>query len=402
MADLPSLLRLLVLRDERLPFLDLDLLDPETGGSIGEFCLTGPNGCGKSTLFARLHEVITGRPRWLEPGEGYTLAKFRLDEDTFYVARAFGGDETHLFRESIENSQAWDSLVQTPPAFDELPRVFASGLILGSSPALATATALWFDSGSHSDGTDGKGSLEDFLEGILEERREAFHRYLRSPGNRDKTVAEVEEAFESTSPSSLPQLREGWSRLLAPAGFQIDLGNESGPFFDSEGNPVPPGRLGEALKRAVLHLGIAATRPADVLFLDLPETGLHPELSQSLIELYRSLCPDDEARPLLVVATHCPLVASRFPPSRRFRMERDGDRSRLTPCQPGSGSGVEEILRTDFGLIEEESETPPPPVAKEDHPSRIKRAIRRSENEDELADLIDEVMTIGKPGETGR
>ena len=32
----------------------------------------------------------------------------------------------------------------------------------------------------------------------------------------------------------------------------------------------------------------------------------------------------------------------------------------------------------------------------------IKRAIRRSENEDELADLIDEVMTIGKPGETGR
>ena len=28
MADLPSLLRLLVLRDERLPFLDLDLVDP--------------------------------------------------------------------------------------------------------------------------------------------------------------------------------------------------------------------------------------------------------------------------------------------------------------------------------------------------------------------------------------
>ena len=83
-------------------------------------------------------------------------------------------------------------------------------------------------------------------------------------------------------------------------------------------------------------------------------------------------------------------------------MERDGNRSRLTACQPGGGSGIDGILRTDFGLIEEESETPPPPVAKEDHPSRIKRAIRRSENEDELADLIDEVMTIGKPGETGR
>lgn len=402
MSDTPVLKRLLIVRDPRLPFVDLDFTDPETREPLGEVCLTGANGCGKSTLLARLHEALSGKPRWLEPGDGFTLAKFQLDEEICYVARPLGGGESHLFRESIESSEAWPSLAESPPVFDELPRVFGNSLILGSAPPLAAAKSHWFDGSQVLSGDDLDGSLETFLESLLEERREAFHRFLRSPENRDRTVAEVEEAFESTSPHSLPGLREAWGRVLAPAGFRIDFGYDSGPFFDHENQPVVPARFGDALRRTVLHLGVAATRPSDVLFLDLPESGLHPEISSELIGLYRSLFAGDESRPLLVVATHCPLVASSFAPTHRLRLERDGADLRLSRGRPDSGQGIEEILRTDFGLVEAESPAPAAPAPKEDHPSRIKRAIRRSENEDELADLIDEVMTIGKPGEPGR
>ena len=79
MSDAPVLKRLLILRDERLPFIDLDLTDPETGSPLDEICLIGPNACGKSTLLARLHEAMTGRSRWMELGEAYFLAKWQIE-----------------------------------------------------------------------------------------------------------------------------------------------------------------------------------------------------------------------------------------------------------------------------------------------------------------------------------
>ncbi len=110
MSDAPVLKRLLILRDTRLPFLDLDLTDAATGDPLAEVCLIGANACGKSTLLARLHEAMTGRPRWMEWDEGYFLAKWQVDGEDLYFAKTFGGGDGICFRPAIEDSAEWPRL----------------------------------------------------------------------------------------------------------------------------------------------------------------------------------------------------------------------------------------------------------------------------------------------------
>jgi hypothetical protein len=61
------------------------------------------------------------------------------------------------------------------------------------------------------------------------------------------------------------------------------------------------------------------------------------------------------------------------------------------------GAGAEDLLRSDFGLAGPEAPAKPKPVRVE-RPGRLKRAIRESENEGELADLIDEVISFRGDG----
>jgi len=393
MSDVPVLIRLIVLRDPRLPFVDLDLTDPETGAPLREICLIGPNGSGKSALLARLQEAMTGLPRWMESGEAWFFGKFAIGDEELYLAKPFGGGEGHLFRPSIEASPKWPGLATEAPSFEDLLSLFPEDLVLGSSPGFGTSPALWFDAERCLvDGVDA-GGLGPFLERIHQSRTEAFHRFLRAPENRDKTLAEVESEFESSSPDALTPLQEAWNRLLSPSGLRIGTGPEGGGFVDSSGSPVSPVRLGAVLQRTLYQAELAATHPSGSLFLDGAGDGLHPALALGLVALFRSLA--GTAPPRLVMTTQCPLVASGFAPGSRLRLlpGNDGSLAVERGVAP-AGAGFEEILRSDFGV------TVPPPVRREvsatpaPASSRLKRAIRESEDEEELANLIDEVMSI--------
>jgi energy-coupling factor transporter ATP-binding protein EcfA2 len=397
MSDAPVLKRLLILRDERLPFIDLDLTDPETGSPLGEICLIGPNACGKSTLLARLHEAMTGRPRWMELGEAYFLAKWRFEDEDLYFAKPFGGGEGLCFRPAIESSSEWTQLGQAAPAFEDLRTLFAADLVLEASPGFGSISSLWCDPEHCLVDGESPGDLTAFLELSLHERQEAFHRFLRAPENRDKTVAEVEETFEATSPQALPHLREAWNRLLAPSGFYVELVGDEARFMDRSGSSVAMDRLGSSMRQALLQVGLAASHPATNLFLDEAGEGWHPVLALDLLPLFRSLAAAQGERRF--IATHCPLVASRFAPASRIRFTQDEEGAlALVRSTAPADAPITTILEMDFGVIEAapaaSATAPIAPAAS--NSSRLKRAIRESDNEEELADLIDEVMSIRK------
>ncbi len=416
MSDTPLLTRLLLVRDPRLPFLDIDLTDPQSGAPLPEICLIGPNGSGKSTLLARLHEAITGRPRWMEAEEGWFLAKYALgDEGELYLAKPFGGGKGHVLRPDIEATETWQSLRTNPPHFDELRDLFPQELILGSTPGFATVGALWGDPERCLVNGSAVDDLPAFLRRCLQEREEAIHRYLLAPENREKTVAEVAREFDAASPHSLPHLRHAWNRLLAPSGFHVSFGQEEGVFFDEKGRPLREDRLGPALRRCLHHVGIAATHRVANLFLDDAEEGLFPALVQDLIPLYRALAPVPSPR--LLVATHSPLIAAHFPPEARLRLgHREDGELQITRGLAPSSAGIDELLMQDFGLawmpsppqpapspqappvVETLPEEEAPPAPPSD-PLELKRAIRQAEDENELANLIDEVVSLRRPGE---
>jgi len=88
------------------------------------------------------------------------------------------------------------------------------------------------------------------------------------------------------------------------------------------------------------------------------------------------------------------LIAAGFAPSQRRRLQV-GPNDEVTFARgiAPKGASIDEVLRDDFGLAYSTSvpKTTGAPAA-----ARLKRAIRESEDEDELADLIDEVISIRK------
>ncbi|HRQ89391.1 MAG TPA: hypothetical protein PLA50_11370 [Bacteroidia bacterium] len=384
MSGIPVLTRFLLLRDPRLPFVDLDLTDPETGLPLPEVCLVGPVDGDSRVLFSRLYDAVSGMPLPSASGDDYALAKFASEDGSFYLARPLDGRAGLFFRTSIEESPHWQTLTASPPEFGELADWFADDLVEDQPTACDDASALWIDS-------SGENELASFLAPLQQERGEAFHRFLLAPENRERTVSDLESDFEATSPQAYSQLAEVWNQFLAPVGYQTALADSGHPFRDGSGAPVPASNLDDSVSRALVRCGTAALSNASTLFLDRPEGALHPALASSLIAAYRSLAAKS-AR--LIVATDSPLVAARFAPSHRIRLGRadDGTLSATRSTAP-DGAGCDEILRADYGLDDALFAPKALPAAK---PAPIQQPDDEYDDEDELADLIDEVISIRK------
>lgn len=421
MPDAPALKRLVLVRDELFPFLDLDLTDPESGLPGCGLCLIGPDGAARRALLSRLRDVLAPAPGRSEKGDGYSLARFTSPEGDHYRARPCGARNELLFEVSIEDSDAWATLAEEAPPFERLAEIFHADLVPDSSGLPATSSSLWIGAETRLVARESQGGFATFLERLRKERHEAFLRHLLEPDHRDRSVADLEREFAQTSPQAFGQLQEVWNDLLAPCAWRADLGSGGGPFLDSGGATVPPGRLDPALRGALLGTGLAASREGGVLFLDQPEEGLDPALAARLVDHYRSLLTSRCAAPSLFVSTNCPLVASRFPSERRFRLAPDDEgRLRLIPGAAPQGAGIEELLRADFGIDLPETgskrEAPPepsqsePPQSEPSPPAnapnppepsargaRLRHSLRSPEDEDELAKLIDEAVSIRRP-----
>jgi hypothetical protein len=146
------------------------------------------------------------------------------------------------------------------------------------------------------------------------------------------------------------------------------------------------------LSRLLLQTGLAATVDSAWIFLDAPESGLHPALVRQLVPMFRGLPGSRSARRFL--ATQSAGIASAFPPASRLRLIPLPDGGlRVEHGQAPETASTEDLLQSDFGLVPAAAPSKPKPV-RDERPGRLKRAIRQSENEGELADLIDEAISF--------
>jgi len=407
MAELLHLKRLFLSRYRQFAHCGIDLTDPETGTILPDFCLIGPNGSGKSTLLAELYQSMDPAGAPVTPpddslADALVLAKYGTDGDDLYLARHAAGieGETLVLSTEIEQSDQWESLATSPPGFEEFRSRFADHLLDSPVPSPASGNRrAWFSPGrSLLDGAEA-GDFAAFLDRHLEERESQFHHYLKRPENREKTVAQVEQEFEAGAPYVLTALREIWGTLMEPCGLRFDFA-QAAPVLLPGGGELPFTALSPAIQELLLQVGqiysqyFGTDLRTGSLFLDTPEEGLSPELRGTLIDLYRTFLLTQKTP--LFVATHCPLIAAQFPPARRLRLKCGTNGSvTLVKGVAAAGSDLDRILKSDFES-ETHVATPRNTEAKSSRYTRLKRAIQESENQDELADLIDEVMTMRK------
>lgn len=408
MAELHHLKRLLLSRYRQFAHARIDLTDPETGTILPDLCLIGPNGSGKSTLLAELHQgmdpcAASVTAAHADLADALVLAKYSTEGEDRYLARhATGIDgEILVLDPAMEESDQWATLASSPPGFDEFRTRFAGYLLDEpvSSPAPENHR-VWFSPGlSLVDGEDA-GDFAAFLERHLEERESHYHLYLKRPENRDKTVAEVEREFEAGAPYVLTSLKDIWGSLMEPCGIRFDFAQTAAPVLLPDGGSLPFDALSPAIRNLLLRLGQVYSQyfGTDLrhgsLFLDTPEEGLSPELRSALIDLYRTFLITQKAP--IFVATHCPLIAAQFPPARRLRLKCRPDGSvTLSKGMAAAGSDLNRILKSDFESDLQHA-APRHSEARNSRYTQLKRAIQESENQDELADLIDEIMTMRK------
>lgn len=408
MAELHHLKRLLLSRYRQFDHCEIDLADPETGIILPDLCLIGPNGSGKTTLLAELHQCMDPCTTPVtaahdDLADALVLAKYSTDSDDRYLARHAAGIEGEILvlDPAMEESDQWATLAGSPPGFDEFRMRFAGYLLDEPVPSPAPANRrAWFSPGlSLVDGRDA-GDFAAFLERHLEERESHYHLYLKRPENRDKTVAEVEREFEAGAPYVLTALKEIWGSLMEPCGLRFDFAQTAAPVQLPGGGSLSFDALSPAIRNLLLRLGHVYSQyfGTDLrhgsLFLDTPEEGLAPELRSALIDLYRTFLITQKAP--IFVATHCPLIAAQFPPARRLRLKCQPDGSvTLSKGVAAAGSDLNRILKSDFES-DLQSTAPRHSETRSSRYTQLKRAIQESENQDELADLIDEIMTMRK------
>ncbi len=407
MTELPALKRLLIFRDPRLPFADLDFSDATTGSALAGCCLIGPNGIGKTTILGYLQALLSGRPYPdSEDHPGFLLAKFGSSEGDFYYARSASVSDGNFFQVDIEKSDFWKK--RTDPSLDLAAFNTALSKYILPNPSISPFLrdhCLWLGESCDLDGVRQTEDFPAFLQSLTRRREECFHQFLRDPQNRDKTVAEVEVAFETESPEALLHLRSIWQRLLASTGIQVDFSAPQGPFLVKSGESALP-RLGGAIQRLLLRSAfvlahvqravVAGTSPIR-LFCDSPELALHPRLVMDYFAFLRTPIQSSELHsPILYLATHSPELAASFSPEQRLRLDSDSAGSLITIRS--KDRDFDRILQRDFGM--ENIVASPSPSRDSDtthrHTQRLKRAIRESEKEDELANLIDEMISLGK------
>ena len=407
MAELHHLKRLLLSRYRQFAHCEIDLTDSETGTILPDLCLIGPNGSGKSTLLAELHQCMGPSSSVTtthdDLADALVLAKYSTDGDDRYLARRAGGVDGDILvlDPAMEESDQWATLASSPPGFDEFRTRFAGYLLDEPVPTPAPENRrAWFSPGlSLLDGRDA-GDFAAFLERHLEERESQYHLYLKRLENRDKTIAEVEREFEADAPYVLTALKDIWGSLMEPCGLRFDFAQTAAPVLLPDGGSLPFDALSPAIRNLLLRIGQVYSQyfGADLrhgcLFLDTPEEGLAPELRSTLIDLYRTFLITQKAP--IFVATHCPLIAAQFPPARRLRLKCLPDGSvTVSKGVAAAGSDLTRILKSDFESDLQRS-APRHSEARSSRYTQLKRAIQESENQDELADLIDEVMTMRK------
>lgn len=196
----------------------------------------------------------------------------------------------------------------------------------------------------------------------IKQRESDFQLALRQERNRNRTIQEVEREFDAKHPEMLHSLGQLWNRLLSRAGLEFDVEGASIPVqltdnlkayirLSSNHRPIPYDELSTGIRNFIFRLGhlqaifFQELDKEPLLFVDEPETSLHPDFLFDLVDIYRSVAP----RAQMFFATHNPIIAAQFRPEERFILEFDDDG--FVSARPGvtpEGDDPNDVLKKDF------------------------------------------------------
>ncbi len=166
--------------------------------------------------------VVSGMPRWLEAG------KVTTSRNTGSKARSLSGE---IFRgwPRPPLSQLRSNAANSGPGSRRRPRpsrsflTLASGdLVLGATPGFA-GKCRSADEGPEPRRGRGRPDLEAFLREILQERREAFHRFLRLPRKPREDHRGSGTRFRGRLRPRPSAPARGLDTLLAPSNLRVDF-----------------------------------------------------------------------------------------------------------------------------------------------------------------------------------
>jgi len=392
MPPLPPIDRIVLARYRQFHHCDIDLREPSTGSPLREVCVLGPNGTGKSTLLRVLHQLSSGGSLEDELDAGFVAARHVTEEAPLYHVQTQG--ESIWCSAGIEANPAFGRSLGETVALSEF--LSACEEHRTEAPGWPVVRSAFFTPETTQVDGEPCAGLEELLRQLLQERSMAYREFLRRPENRDRTVAEADEAFRETRRTVADSLTVAWDKVLSVARLRFDSDNRESLVSLDSGEAVPCSALSRGLRDFLLRLGLVfreyfdSDKQAGIVSLDDPEQGLHPSLCLGLIDLYRSILDSHDTR--LFVATHSPLIATQFPATSRVVLGF-GENGHIV-ARPGTapeGSDPERLLRQDFGVQLTDWQRR---VRRAGEVTKLKRAIRQTEDQSELADLLDEVMSL--------
>lgn len=410
MSELPAIHRLILSQFRQFRFCDLDLRNPRNGEPLRQVCLLGTNGAGKSSVMAQLYRAsrfLAGmgsgaeNPAGPDPRDSLILVGVAVAGEPFYLAmKGTGspevGENARWFRGEIETSPDWAALSRAMPGFQDFIEFFSDYEISNEEefPTFSAPTALsYFAPSLWTVNGRPLSSFEGFLLEKRAERQRQYHEFLQREENRDRTVAEVEAEFQKEFPGVLFALAGVWRETLAADCLTFRPGHEPPFHCLVTGDDLEFSSLASGLRRYLLGTAELYSRfyqhpeYSGILFLEMPEAGLHPSLTATLMKFYQDLAGGHPGQ--LFLETHSEEVAARFAPEERFHLRFDPELGIVcstdyvpSPDLPREGGG-----RSPSSKNGRRSGRSP-------RVERLRRTIQETVDQDELADLIDEVISL--------
>jgi len=387
---------------------------------LNEVCLLGTNGSGKSTILSQIYHSIDSSliPCSSQPGatnDSLILTQFSLEDQSFYQARSGSPDayrfgEVSWFRSDIEQTKRWAKLPEKPLSYRKFIRQFSDHKFgKKESPELPAPTLAFFSPQlAYVDSIEAE-NFYDFLYNRRRQRQDLYHTFLKHDENRERTVADVEADFEALTPNPLKALKGLWNQVLNEIGITFQPSKEPPLVSSHTGEEISFYSLSPGLQSYLLRIALVFCQYYNqpdrrgFVFLDLPECGLSPELAVSLIQFFQPNQPEHPGQ--LFIATHETEVAVQFEPQSLINLEFDEETGFVYHERIEIGEEAEEekiVAETESvsegNEVKADEEAPATLLkrAAANRYSRLKRQIQNLEDEDKLADLVDEAFSIRK------
>lgn len=359
-----------------------------------KICITGSNGTGKSHLLSDIQDhfraIKKNRSPDIDTSKATKLiaSSLVIAGGLFHRISIHAGSNTLALKtfvdsEAIQNSlenlrtteapfkDSLDSLLQKehPEATDdrELPKALYFPDDRGSETCLMKELGRQFSS-----------------------RRDQFLLYLAEKTTQEKTVSEAISAFRDNTPNQLEKLADLWNNALEET-VGITFHTNTATFsYREDSAAVEFNSLSRALQQFLTRTGVIFLTLIEdkglpsLILIDEPEAGLSAGLVDSFIHIIQDLTKDHPLQ--LIVATKNPNIATIAPTQSTFELALSPEGTRIVRAKP-------ELPHEETTEVSDERESPP---VKKVNLAKLKRAIEETDDQDELANLVDELMSLRK------